>query len=45
MGFKRDIEIAQECEMLPITEIAEKANCGYETTEDFVYCPKCGNRF
>ena len=19
--------------------------CGYETTEDFVYCPKCGNRF
>ena len=25
MGFKSDIEIAQECEMLPITEIAEKA--------------------
>jgi len=21
------------------------AYCGYETTEDFVYCPKCGNRF
>ena len=25
MGFKSDIEIAQECEMLPITKIAEKA--------------------
>ncbi len=24
MGFKSDIEIAQECEMLPITQIAEK---------------------
>ena len=23
MGFKSDIEIAQECEMLPITQIAE----------------------
>jgi len=20
-------------------------HCGYETTEDFEYCPKCGNRF
>ncbi len=20
------------------------ANCGYETTEDFVFCPKCGTR-
>ena len=20
-------------------------NCGYETTEDFEYCPKCGRRF
>ena len=20
-------------------------NCGYETDEDFVYCPKCGSRF
>ena len=20
-------------------------NCGYETDEDFVFCPKCGNRF
>ena len=25
MGYKSDIEIAQECEMLPITEIAKKA--------------------
>ena len=25
MGFKSDIEIAQETEMLPITQIAEKA--------------------
>ena len=25
MGFKSDIEIAQECEMLPITQIAENA--------------------
>ena len=25
MGFKSDIEIAQECVMLPITQIAEKA--------------------
>ena len=25
MGFKSDIEIAQECEMKPITEIAAKA--------------------
>lgn len=21
------------------------ANCGYETGEDFLYCPKCGQRF
>ncbi len=21
------------------------ANCGYETTEDFEYCPKCGRKF
>ena len=21
------------------------ASCGYETTEDFEYCPKCGQRF
>ena len=20
-------------------------NCGYETAEDFEFCPKCGNRF
>jgi hypothetical protein len=20
-------------------------NCGFETTEDFEYCPKCGNKF
>ena len=20
-------------------------NCGFSTTEDFEYCPKCGNRF
>ena len=25
MGFKSDIEIAQECQMSPIVEIAEKA--------------------
>ena len=25
MGYKTDIEIAQECEMEPITKIAEKA--------------------
>ena len=25
MGYKTDIEIAQECEMKPITEIAAKA--------------------
>ena len=33
MGFKSDIEIAQECEMLPITQIAEKA---YYTKEEVV---------
>ncbi|WP_408633815.1 zinc-ribbon domain-containing protein [Pseudobutyrivibrio xylanivorans] len=21
------------------------SNCGYETAEDFDYCPKCGLRF
>ena len=26
MGYKTDIEIAQECEMKPITEIAAKAD-------------------
>ena len=31
MGFKSDIEIAQECEMLPITQIAESA--GIESTK------------
>ena len=20
-------------------------NCGYQTDQDFVYCPKCGNKF
>ena len=29
MGFKSDIEIAQECEMLPITKIAAKARIDY----------------
>ena len=32
MGFKTDIEIAQECTMEPITAIAEKAGEGKTTT-------------
>ena len=33
MGYKSDIEIAQECEMLPITQIAEKAGCLLYTSD------------
>ena len=32
MGYKSDIEIAQECQMLPITEIAAKAGISDEYT-------------
>ena len=32
MGFKTDIEIAQETEMLPITEIAQKAGIDDEVS-------------
>ena len=34
MGYKSDIEIAQECEMLPITQIAEKAGIDRDSTAD-----------
>ena len=33
MGFKSDIEIAQECEMLPIEQIAQKAGIGKDHLE------------
>ena len=26
------------------TDYKRCLNCGYETTEDFVFCPKCGAR-
>jgi hypothetical protein len=35
MGFKSDIEIAQECEMLPITAIAEKAGIDEKYLEQY----------
>ena len=35
MGYKSDIEIAQECQMLPITEIAKKAGIGDEYLEQY----------
>jgi len=35
MGYKSDIEIAQECEMLPITEIAAKAGIDDEYLEQY----------
>ena len=35
MGFKSDIEIAQECEMKPITEIAEKAGIDDKYLEQY----------
>ena len=35
MGFKSDIEIAQECEMLPITQIAEKAGIDDKYLEQY----------
>ena len=35
MGFKSDIEIAQECEMKPITEIAAKAGIDEKYLEQF----------
>ena len=34
MGYKSDIEIAQECQMLPITEIAAKAGISDEYLEN-----------
>ena len=35
MGFKSDIEIAQETEMLPITQIAEKAGIDDKYLEQY----------
>ena len=35
MGFKSDIEIAQECEMQPITKIAEKAGIDDKYLEQY----------
>ena len=35
MGFKSDIEIAQECEMQPITEIAAKAGIDDKYLEQY----------
>ncbi len=35
MGFKTDIEIAQECEMLPITEIAKTAGVDEKYLEQY----------
>ena len=35
MGFKTDIQIAQECQMAPITEIAAKAGVGDEFLEPY----------
>ena len=35
MGYKSDIEIAQECEMLPITEIAKKAGIDDKYLEQY----------
>ena len=35
MGFKTDIEIAQECEMRPITEIAAKAGIDDKYLEQY----------
>ncbi len=35
MGFKSDIEIAQECAMLPITKIAEKAGIDDKYLEQY----------
>ena len=35
MGYKTDIEIAQECEMRPITEIAKTANVDEKYVEQY----------
>ena len=35
MGYKSDIEIAQECAMLPITQIAEKAGIDDKYLEQY----------
>ena len=35
MGYKSDIEIAQECQMLPITEIAARAHVDYKYVEQY----------
>ena len=35
MGFKSDIEIAQECTMLPITEIAKTAGVDEKYLEQY----------
>ena len=37
MGFKSDIEIAQECTLEPITKIAEKAGIDDKYLELFGY--------
>ena len=38
MGFKTDIEIAQECTMEPITKIAEKAVIDDKYLEQYGNC-------
>ena len=42
------IEI-KDCDMQPVggwkSNYKRCAHCGFTTEEDFVYCPRCGNRF
>ncbi len=38
-----DLTLLEDGRGNPWNRTKKCANCGYETEEDFTYCPKCGN--
>ena len=44
---EEDLTLVSEGHNAPAWDVPVKrcANCGYETKENFEYCPKCGKRF
>ena len=42
---ERDLTLVQSGQRSAQWNMRKCSHCGYETTEDFEYCPKCGQRF
>ena len=42
---ERDLTLVQSGQRSAEWNKRQCSHCGYETTEDFEYCPKCGQRF